>query len=322
MIYGNYGVCAETYNVPEKTDETTKEISEARSKIQAMYNAGAPLFTKEAMRDIHRQFKSIDENAQSISVKSVDGKKVDFKLFGRDFKLKGHDDSELIMYVKIPPIMTQVYYKKRSGEPFIFYHPIQRLTSDLVKHFLRIAFCSLQIWQHMRLQKKSTREFITVAPPRPQVEEFLSKHIEEWRGSQTCSKFRTTIDSCKLPPGITNIVAFACASFSFGFEAPWSVRSAFQHAMLLSLRDILEQKNGNKIQCYAQEPTYTEVDKLILKEYGITTLEDPEGWLTTDSSTVVISIAANVPVKQIISDVARPAIIIWEQVRPEGETPT
>jgi hypothetical protein len=83
---------------------------------------------------------------------------------------------------------------------------------------------------------------------------------------------------------------------------------------------LLERKNGI-LNCYAQDPDYTEIDKLVLKEHGITTLEDPRGFLEIESSTVVISICADVPVKQIVADIARPAIMIWNRVREVDNEP-
>jgi hypothetical protein len=54
---------------------------------------------------------------------------------------------------------------------------------------------------------------------------------------------------------------------------------------------------------------------LILRENGITVLDDPEGFLEVDDSTLVISCAAQVPVKQITLDLARPAAMIWDRIK-------
>jgi hypothetical protein len=90
---------------------------------------------------------------------------------------------------------------------------------------------------------------------------------------------------------------------------------------------MLEQENQESeapasIECFAQDPIYHEIDKSILKEHRIITVEDPQGFLMAESSSVIVSIAADVPVKQIIADIARPAMIIWDRVQEADEEET
>jgi hypothetical protein len=61
------------------------------------------------------------------------------------------------------------------------------------------------------------------------------------------------------------------------------------------------------------------VDRLILEENGFTVLNEPEGFFTVDGSTIVVSFAPEVPVKQIILDLVRPAAIIWDRITEEDE---
>ena len=83
----------------------------------------------------------------------------------------------------------------------------------------------------------------------------------------------------------------------------------------MTLRDVLGKKgNPDRIICYAQDPAYTETYKSVLEGSGITVLDDPKAFLEVDDSTVVISCAAELPVKQIISDLAQPAIMIWDGI--------
>ncbi len=93
-------------------------------------------------------------------------------------------------------------------------------------------------------------------------------------------------------------------------------KSGYQHALLLTLKKIFELKAGNaaSIQCFAQDPVYTEDQASVLQACGIKVLDDPEGFIETDESTVLFSCSPNVPVKQIIADIAQPAVIIWNPV--------
>lgn len=100
-------------------------------------------------------------------------------------------------------------------------------------------------------------------------------------------------------------------------------RSMSQHALALLLRDFLASKyppgddseGAGEIKCYAQDPIYTPVDEQVLREAGFTIVHDPEGFVKIDETSVVIAINPDIPVKQIIADIARPAIMIWNKLQ-------
>lgn len=125
--------------------------------------------------------------------------------------------------------------------------------------------------------------------------------------------------SSALPNKITKVVAFACFPLSNPIDPELSIT---RHALILTMKNILQQKSPTAdvdIRCYAQDPAYTDVDRAILERAGIHVLEDPHGFLEVDESTVVISISPYVPVRQIVADIARPAIMVWNNVGPEKE---
>jgi hypothetical protein len=123
------------------------------------------------------------------------------------------------------------------------------------------------------------------------------------------------LQDADVPCEITTVVGFACGDMSFlEGSLDRAQRSASQHALLLTLQSVLQEKNTTKkgqILCYAQDPIYTTVDKTVLENFGIEVLDDPEGFLKVDDNSVVFSCAPNIPVKQVIADLARPAILIW-----------
>ncbi|KAL4734044.1 hypothetical protein BDV11DRAFT_213192 [Aspergillus similis] len=81
-----------------------------------------------------------------------------------------------------------------------------------------------------------------------------------------------------------------------------------------------EEKEGDEIKCYAQDPAYSEADWSLLRSIGIEPLDDPKGFLEIDEETLVFSVSPNVPVKQIVADVQWPGAMIWNTVaEEEGE---
>lgn len=53
---------------------------------------------------------------------------------------------------------------------------------------------------------------------------------------------------------------------------------------------------------------------------GIVPVEDPNGFLEVNENTIVFSQFPNVPIRQIIADIARPAMMIWKKVEPAAVT--
>lgn len=143
--------------------------------------------------------------------------------------------------------------------------------------------------------------------------------VRAWQASGDCAKLKSSLAAVPLP-GITKIIAFACSSISRDVDHA-RIRSATQHALMLTLRDIVQSSQpGVEIKCLAQDPVYTEIDKVILLEAGITTVDDPEGFLGVDDQSVVLSFSPNIPVRQIITDLARPVMLAWDTVLTEEQT--
>ncbi|KAM0274356.1 hypothetical protein ACHAQH_007922 [Verticillium albo-atrum] len=73
-------------------------------------------------------------------------------------------------------------------------------------------------------------------------------------------------------------------------------------------------RNGgaNEIQLLAQDPDYTERTEGLLRDRGFSIVGSfgAEGFAEIDDETVVFSAYVEAPLKQIIADIARPALII------------
>ena len=96
---------------------------------------------------------------------------------------------------------------------------------------------------------------------------------------------------------------------------------AFQPALLLTSKDILASGKGNEgIICYAQDTLYKDIDRAVLKKAGIAILDDPEAFLEIDESSAVISCGPDIPVREIVSDIARPVVMIWDRFMDDEQT--
>jgi hypothetical protein len=214
-----------------------------------------------------------------------------------------------------------------STEAYIDYQSIQDYTPTHYG-FYNMSFCPMPIGiRHER------RNIVTKEPrgwsmkplpdlPLEEAEKLFKTSLEEWESSEQCKQFRSLIASANWHEGITKIVAFACGRFSSvtpdSRYSRANARSGAQHALIFTLRDILSNMwvgDRKTIKCYAQDPAYTATDKSLLEQAGVTILNDPEAFLEVDESTVVLSVSPSVCVRQVVADIARPAIMIWDPIK-------
>jgi hypothetical protein len=121
------------------------------------------------------------------------------------------------------------------------------------------------------------------------------------------------LDTITFPISINTIVCFGLGTPASPYENVRH-RSNIQHAAVESLMEILNKRNGTHIRCYAQDPDYDESDKELLKAIGIEVIEDPKGFLEVDGNTLVVTVAPNIAVRQIVADLQWPAAMLWNTV--------
>lgn len=191
------------------------------------------------------------------------------------------------------------------------YYPIQKLTiwQDIRMFDRKTAFCPMTMDFYQELMRIDTQTRVRNPPflLTQELRKMLSDATETWLATDHCRQMMSIISSLTLPP-VDKVNAFALCSMTFDSEPRW--RSVYQHVFMLSLRKLLSP-DGEELKCYAQDPIYTDHDKEALEAYGVVVPSDPRGFLEIDDRSVVLSIGPNVPVKEIVADIGRPAIIIW-----------
>lgn len=196
---------------------------------------------------------------------------------------------------------------------------MQELTSMNPLSVPRTAYCSLRIYHYNLLRDKSTKEVLRISPSLPfdQTKERRGFHRDCWEESEPCKRLKSILQSIDIARYVRQIVTFGLGSIEH--DSDQLPRSTFQHALLLTVYDLLgkTQEGTGGIACYVQDPAYTSNDELILRELGITVLNDPEAFLKVDDSTLVISCAPDVPVKQVLSEFTKPVAILWDRVREQ-----
>ncbi|KAF2754892.1 hypothetical protein EJ05DRAFT_503835 [Pseudovirgaria hyperparasitica] len=281
---------------PEYDGERTQALTEIQSNIQSWYRSGARIFEREAIEGLMKQLRALDGEAGTVSIRGLDGREVEF----------------VVETGSTIPIGPKHEYIVES--PFIYYFTFQSLTTITDMSVPRIAYCSLRIYHYVSLRDKLTHEIINEVPEKlvdvDECEAHFMAVMKSLEASHQLKLLHAIVKAANASAPIRQIVAFACGNISWDLMEG-QVRSASQHALILSLQRLL----GNQVQCFAQDPEYTEADMAVLVKHGITILNNPEAFLKVDTSTLVISCSAEVPVKQVTLELTRPAIMFWDRMK-------
>ncbi|KAI1872011.1 uncharacterized protein JN550_004214 [Neoarthrinium moseri] len=118
--------------------------------------------------------------------------------------------------------------------------------------------------------------------------------VRQWRMSQHHEEIQRVITAAAVPLKLNKVVAFGCGPLTLNSEL--DDRPMIQHALLLTLQSCLPHGG-----CYVQDPLYEQADKHVLETFGFHVLDDPEVFLMADEASILLSIRADVPVKQIVA---------------------
>ena len=157
---------------------------------------------------------------------------------------------------------------------------------------------------------------------------FMSQQ-NRWLKISTHMSLKHIFETVNLPTNITKVVCFGLGSIdrirwigSERMEAEeeerGSTHALLQHCAALSLKTWAEGRCGKEVQCLVQDPVYNDLDKVFLPSIGITIVEDPKGFLEVDENTLVFSVGPNVPVREIIAEIAQPAVMVWDKVQEDS----
>ncbi|KAJ5489060.1 hypothetical protein N7539_003950 [Penicillium diatomitis] len=287
--------------VPQDAPQSTEE---AQALIDQLYLSGGPFFSKEMIRLAFEQCQRKPVRGEMLYINDVTGAVVEFECQTGEVKIQIDHDGEKSTYLLLDPVLS---YECRAH----------------LKHHLwwtgiredRSPFCSLTLLHPSFKFKTDTREPIDPTPRRPPeavAQEFLDRS-RKWQKSEVAQQLVHILCAHAAGHEISKIIGLALGAISYDTDD--RSRSFVQHALLLTLQDwLMGRDKKDKPVCYAQDPAYRSVDRQILKEHGIEAIDDPRAWLEIDNESIVFSVAPNVPVKEIVADIARPAIVIWERV--------
>lgn len=153
-------------------------------------------------------------------------------------------------------------------------------------------------------------------PSKEAVTAHFRRELWDWRATETCRNLSQILDKNASRHSIKKVIALDLGSLSAGCGH----RSPLRHALVVTLREWL-QLRVEKAPCYFQDARNVDIDKEVLQGYGIETIDDPSAWLEVDDTTILFSYAALMPVKEMVADLAKPAVLIWEKDCKKEDVP-
>lgn len=213
--------------------------------------------------------------------------------------------------------------------PHLKYRKIQDLleVKELEWYRDKYAYVSVGIDYALEIRNVHTNKIANFTPvcDYDTVSRAFERKTQSLQDSEQFTQLKATLASAAVPSGIDKIVAFACCTMTGEANAIQTSHSMGQHSLVVALRDFLTSRggtaapgeSGSEMRCYSQDPIYTSIDKQVLRDVGITVVDDPKGFLEVDEASVVFCSYPNIPIRQVVADIARPALIIWNGVVQE-----
>ncbi|KAH8909324.1 hypothetical protein BR93DRAFT_992167 [Coniochaeta sp. PMI_546] len=289
---GDSDSCHEEAASADDDEMESRQPDEVLEGILRIYETGTPFFTKAAMRDIVQQVKALDGRPGHVIITDLTATVVRQHVAGDVHSQRKAEQTtfRLLPVLRYNPV-NHLYLNARYPTHF-----------DKKAAYLPISLSSVRC--SSPVSELGDNTFASIL-------EVVQPSKATWQASQHVEMLQGLLDLSPIPP-IDKIVGFACSTMEM-YKDCYS--TCDQLAFLPVLRDILARRGYSDISCYVQDPTLTETHARDLQCEGITVLHDPEGFLELDENTAVVSLTPIQPVRQIITDITRPAMMIW----PKGD---
>ncbi|KHO01757.1 uncharacterized protein MAM_00758 [Metarhizium album ARSEF 1941] len=276
------------------TEEEVASRDAFVASVRELYEAGTPFFTREMIQLAQDQVDQIAND--SATPRRVDR-------LGFDGKMHPQYVSPSSAFSKVhnEVYLPRVSYK--SFESLTMLSPRRQCLDALVS--VGIASVCDGVTDESDISQDVVRRAFDECLD-------LWEQSDEWAGLK--ERIRPHLST--LPMTIDKIIGFGLGDLSIAVardvDEEMKKRSSEQHALMLTLAGILEETTGNGVKCHAQDPAYSNICKEILAQRGVDVVHGDRGFLLVDDKSIVLSFSPNVPVRQVIADLTRPAMMVWD----------
>ncbi|KAH9901896.1 hypothetical protein F4778DRAFT_738052 [Xylariomycetidae sp. FL2044] len=275
------------------------------NKIREMYESGAKLYAKDMFRDMEAHLAR-DPKPKTIMLRSMND------VIGEE-EIHFPDDP---------------YYNSLISDPV--FQKIQ----DLVSEAETRGYAPRGDKTISRYSRALTLG--RVSPTRESSMTYEQLRAEwdrasaDWQRSEARARLESIFrDHACVAPTTSKVIGFGLGPLEEWVpedrKLDWTPkrRSITQHLAAQTIASVLCERLGRAgpLPVVLQEPAYTELAKRLLRDRGFEVVGGHGllGFAAVDEDTVVCSCACNVPVRQIVADIARPAAMLWDRIHPAEE---
>ncbi|KAK4445216.1 hypothetical protein QBC34DRAFT_497663 [Podospora aff. communis PSN243] len=298
--------------------------TEAYMKAVSTFKAQeVPVFSREKIKHLADVFDAW----QSASAEAAKANKATLTdLVGRTFEIScqvGQVATELDARVTLGSDTRHLSHTHQviRGTPTVDYHLPARVPHLGICPARWMDYMALRVAYIPFLQNSQTKAILKSAPngnarhwDLDELQQLFEKSVDS---CQKCSPVFTTVKeilgNMKLE-GVRKVVMFGGSTME---KTHMQAEVFNQHRLLLFVAECLLEANRHDIKIFAQDPVYGSRDKELLAANGITVLDDPRGLLEVDKTCIVIEMGTSI-MAGVISDIARPAAMIWSCMTREG----
>ncbi|KAI0100961.1 hypothetical protein GGR51DRAFT_551141 [Nemania sp. FL0031] len=264
-------------------------------EIQTIYDAGTPFFTKDNIRHVGEQLRPFRNGERND---------------GGNITMRGVNGVDYNKEDVVP-----------GGETWVIgYRALEDLTSFKLPYIaafdLQSAYLPMKIKAIIRVRRKDVQD--SPLPPAPPEEDLTTYWAikRQWKTSEHYAQLQEVLANVEIPIPLTKVIALA--SGKLVVQSQVNKRRVLHHLLVSDLHSTLVQRGfilpaASSAKPYIQDPDYTQRDKDILRSAEFTILDDPQAWLELDNSSVLVCINAPFPVADIVADICRPALIVWDE---------
>ncbi|KAK0725159.1 hypothetical protein B0H67DRAFT_550781 [Lasiosphaeris hirsuta] len=293
-------------------DEPSQDFESEVKQVGKMYDDGVLIFSREGLQSIaHEVQRCRDESGiHTLAHLAIDGNIVEYPA----------------------PQRRDKYGQTKTNEiwPYVWYRSIEEMTElGFIFGDAKMARLSAHISSVYWETDEDEPPGLAPSSPAQDLRRRFDETRSGWEASEHYSQVKKLIASAIKP--VTHrlkLVGFACGVIDQYESSAMQHRALAQHVMLTGIRSFLSSLSAPdgpstpEVQCYVQDPSNTDLSKQVLHASGLTVLDDPMGFLEVDEHSVVVSIAPDVPIKQIVADLGRPAAMIWNEIHEDDARST
>ncbi|KAI1354396.1 hypothetical protein F5Y01DRAFT_321499 [Xylaria sp. FL0043] len=144
--------------------------------------------------------------------------------------------------------------------------------------------------------------------------ETFARILSEFRASEEGIAIANLIKTELKGRAVDKVIAFGLGRI--GFHRPGVLQSFYEHAAIKIIADAVEEVSSYPhISASVQDPLYTDVCRAVLEEFGLGVVPGfgAKGFAMIDDRTIVLVHHPNFPFREIVADIARPALICMKE---------